>query len=273
MKFSSVLTLAAAYGTVANGLSIPSDVKDIAVRSADEVTNFFEERSEDLYQLYKRKGGGGRGGGSSGGSSGGRSSGSSGSSSSGTSRSSNAGGTSSSGSGARPSYGGGRFYGGGATVPYTAGKRSPAGIYPFILPITALAFFPGLWLYSVYAYDYPNDFTFTNMSLANSSFPNGVNQTRPVQCLCQMYDVCGCDENDDSTYINSIIGNGSYAALNKTLVTVADANNTGTQTIFINGTLPNGTTAAGTSGAAGVGMTWAGWGVMGAAAFYATLMM
>jgi hypothetical protein len=43
--------------------------------------------------------------------------------------------------------------------------------------------------------------------------------------------------------MNDLIGNGSYAALNKTLVNVADVN--GTSTILINGTLPNGTTASG----------------------------
>ena len=39
------------------------------------------------------------------------------------------------------------------------------------------------------------------------------------------------------------MGNGSYDALNKSIITVADIN--GTSTILINGTLPNGTTAAG----------------------------
>lgn len=64
-----------------------------------------------------------------------------------------------------------------------------------------------------------------------------------------------------------MIGNGSYAALNKTLVNVADVN--GTTTILINGTLPNGTTASGGSDSA-AGRTVAegmGWWVMIAMVF------
>jgi hypothetical protein len=68
--------------------------------------------------------------------------------------------------------------------------------------------------------------------------------------------------------MNSLIGNGSTSALNQTLIQVNDVN--GTSTILINGTLPNGTTAAGgTSAAAGrVGgkaMGLAGWTVIGGA--------
>jgi len=40
--------------------------------------------------------------------------------------------------------------------------------------------------------------------------------------------------------MDDLIGNGSYAALNKSVVNVADVN--GTSQIFINGTLPNSTT-------------------------------
>lgn len=54
---------------------------------------------------------------------------------------------------------------------------------------------------------------------------------------------CGCDDNGNTTFLDSLIGDGSYAALNKSLVNVADIN--GTSTIVLNGTLPNGTTAAG----------------------------
>ena len=71
----------------------------------------------------------------------------------------------------------------------------------------------------------------------------GVNETKPVTCLCAMYAVCGCDDNDDTTFLDSLIGDGDYRKLNSTLVQVADIN--GTSTIVLNGTLPNGTTAAG----------------------------
>lgn len=45
-----------------------------------------------------------------------------------------------------------------------------------------------------------------------------------------------------------MVGNGSYDALNKSLVTVARVN--GTDTLVINGVLPNGTTASGGSDSA-----------------------
>lgn len=70
-----------------------------------------------------------------------------------------------------------------------------------------------------------------------------MSQTKNVTCLCAMYSECGCDDNGNSTFLDSIIGDGSYAALNKSLVDVADIN--GTSTIVLNGTLPNGTTTSG----------------------------
>jgi hypothetical protein len=71
----------------------------------------------------------------------------------------------------------------------------------------------------------------------------GANETKPVTCLCAEFSVCGCDDNSDTTFLDSIIGDGDYTKLNKTLVQVADIN--GTSTIILNGTLPNGTTATG----------------------------
>lgn len=104
---------------------------------------------------------------------------------------------------------------------------------------------PGIWLYSVYPYNFNNPYRFRNQSMQNETFPNGTNMSLPVTCLCQEYQVCGCDENDDQMYLKDLVGNGSYAALNKTLVTVSDVN--GTQTLVLNGSLPNGTTAPGGS--------------------------
>lgn len=75
------------------------------------------------------------------------------------------------GSGVRPGYGGGRYYGGGATVPYTAGHRSPLGLAPFLLlPVAALAIFPGLWLYGVYSYPYTHPYTFVNQTIENATY-------------------------------------------------------------------------------------------------------
>jgi hypothetical protein len=115
-----------------------------------------------------------------------------------------------------------------------------------LLPAAALLLFPGIWLWSVFPYYYHNPYTFLNRTVENAT--QGLNQTLPVVCLCQEFSVCGCDDNNNVTFFDSLIGNGSYAALNKTLVTVSEVN--GSRTLVINGTLPNGTTAAGGSSAA-----------------------
>lgn len=174
------------------------------------------------------------------------SSGSSSSSSSGrTSSSSNAGGRTSSGSGVRPAYGGGAYYGGGSSVPYTAGRASPRGISPLFFPLAALTFLPVFWFASsagAYGYHYTHPYSFRNQSDPNN---NGTNTTLPVDCYCSRSSVCGCDDNNDTAYYSSLVGNGSYDGLNKSLVTVARVN--GTDTLVINGVLPNGTTASGGS--------------------------
>ncbi|KAJ5580142.1 uncharacterized protein N7459_006127 [Penicillium hispanicum] len=228
--------------------------------------------------LEKRRGGGGggRSGGSSGGGSGGRSSSSS--SSSGSSRGgSSSGGTSSSsrgGSGVSPSYGGGRYdyysnsngysagyaypasypdsysetrparydgrthdtnryYAGGSPTSYTSGMRSPLGITPFLLPAAALAFFPGVWLYSAYAYPYNHPYYYTNDSTHR-------NESLPVVCLCEEHQECGCDDNNNSTYYESLF-NGTQPH-NTSDVRVVDVN--GTEKIYINGTLANSTASS-----------------------------
>src|ERR1051326_6977517 len=128
-------------------------------------------------------------------------SGSSSSSSGKTSSRSNVGGATRAGSGVRPSYGGGRFYSGGASVPYAAGMRSPLGIAPFLLTGSLLAFWPAVWLYGAYVYPYSHPYTFVNTSAANATFPNGVNTTLPVTCLCSAYEECSCDDNTDSQFM------------------------------------------------------------------------
>jgi hypothetical protein len=188
--------------------------------------------------LIKRKGGGGgRSSGGSSSSSGGSRSGSSSSGSSGSSsRSSTSGGATRSGSGARPAYG--AYYGGGAKVPYTAGGRSPTrGVSPAFLPIAAFAFFPGLWLYgSLYAYPFSTPYYYRNA--------NNQNQTIEITCLCQENSVCGCDDNGNTTYVQQVIGDGTDQPKNSSLVVVLPPLANGTQRAYINGTLPNGTTAA-----------------------------
>ena len=64
-----------------------------------------------------------------------------------------------------------------------------------------------------------------------------------------MYSACGCDNNSNTTYLDSLVGNGSAADENDTLIHIGIVNNT--KTLIINGTLPNGTndTTSTTSGA------------------------
>ncbi|KAL2135511.1 hypothetical protein VTI74DRAFT_8242 [Chaetomium olivicolor] len=239
MRFSLALLASTLLGDAAVQAIVAPPAAELATHQPVQNT----ERDAPKYEeLWKRKGGGGGGGrgggggggGSRGGSSG-SSSGSSGSSSGRGSSTSNAGGRTTTGSGPRAAYGGGRYYGGGASVPYRSGSPSPSGIFPAFLLGSALAFWPGWWL-GAHLYHYNHPYHYHNYS-------SGQNETKPVTCGCDPYNVCSCDENTDQQYMNDLIGNGSYAALNKSLITVADVN--GTSTILINGTLPNGTTAAG----------------------------
>jgi hypothetical protein len=174
---------------------------------------------------------------------------------------SSTGGATKQGSGVQPSYGGGKYYGGGAKTPYSSGGVSPRGIAPVFLGGAALAVFPGLWFYGAYAYPYHNPYTFRNRTGRRNNTQTrrdtdsvqlidirqddtGVNQTKTVQCLCALYSECGCDDEEDPSFLDSLIGDGTYASLNHSLVDVVDFAN-GTSQIVLNGTLPNGTTVAG----------------------------
>lgn len=114
---------------------------------------------------------------------------------------------------------------------------------PYLLGGAALGFFPGLWLYGAYAYPYSHPYNYHNQTAANSTNPNGTDESLPVQCLCQQYSACGCDDNDNSTFLDSLVGNGSAADMNSSLVQIAPVN--GTKTLILNGTLPNDTTGDG----------------------------
>ena len=219
--------------------------------------------SESSRQLFKRRGGGGGKGGSSGSSGSGGSKGGSTSSGSSSSHlgssSSNTGGRTSSGTGAQPkAYGGGAYYGGGAAVPYISGHVSPGGIRPAYIGGAGLLFFPGIWLYGAYAYNYPQEYTYHNDT-------TNTNQTRPVECLCANYNECGCDSNNETDYVDSV-------ANNKTIARVAEVD--GVQKLVINGTLPNGTTVAGAAGSFRHGIAeMSGWWVVIAGVVYTIWFM
>ncbi|KAI0799148.1 hypothetical protein GGR55DRAFT_518183 [Xylaria sp. FL0064] len=255
MKLSNALLGLAALSHGINAAAVPeADAVALDTRSPKTEFQTHPERSTSE-ELWKRKGGGGGGGRGGGGSSsgGGRggSSGSSGSGSSGSSGSSgggrglgsstnSAGGRTTTGSGPKPAYGGGRYYGGGATVPYKAG--SPAGsIAPALLTgaaIGGIGFLGVSYLYGAWLYPYHNHYYYHNAT-------TNMNETKPVMCVCDPYSPCTCDDNGNSTYFSSVVGDGSYTNLNHTLVSVAKNDTTNNQTIYINGAVPNGTTAAG----------------------------
>ncbi|KAI2792094.1 hypothetical protein POX_b02129 [Penicillium oxalicum] len=245
MKFFWITALVLLGSQGVTSLSIPSSDTDVIEHGWLDIPSTNPRHVPDLEK--RRGGGGGKGGGgggggggssssssSSGGSSGGRS-GSSGSSSGRTSSSSNQGGSTRGGSGVSPGYGGGSYYAGGAKTPYSAGGRSPGGISPYLLPLGALAIFPGLWLAGAYAYSYNHPYYYNH---------NGRNDSLPVTCLCEKYQECGCEDNNNQTYYQDLF-NGTEPR-NGSNVRVADVN--GTKTILINGTLPNGTTASTSAG-------------------------
>lgn len=60
-----------------------------------------------------------------------------------------------------------------------------------------------------------------------------------VVCYCDEYSVCGCDDNNNSTYLAEVIGDPPH---NSSIVTIVK--NGTNETAYINGTLANGTTSA-----------------------------
>lgn len=76
---------------------------------------------------------------------------------------------------------------------------------------------------------------------------DGQNRTSNVTCLCQQYQVCGCDPTDNSTFLDQVVSNGTGGApVNSSLVRTIDYGN-GSAATYINGSLANGTTADGGS--------------------------
>ena len=222
MKIPQALLFLLGFITTIHALALPGTLGEVAEASKE---------------LFKRKGGGGGGGKGGGGGSSSSSSGSGGKGGSTSSGSSSSSSGSRTGSSASPSYGsGGRYYGGGSSAAYGSGARSPGGISPLYFGAAGLAFFPGIWLYGAYAYGYPHG-TYHNNT-------NNQNETHPVQCLCAQYQQCGCDNNTDSSYLDSVANNATVAK--RAVIN-------GTDTLVINGTLPNGTEAVTASSAAAGG--------------------
>ncbi|KAI2640986.1 hypothetical protein GGS21DRAFT_502549 [Xylaria nigripes] len=237
MKFFNTFLglVALAHGIAA--VSVPdTDVATLETRIPQSDVEIIPDISA-TEELVKRKGGGGRGGrGGAGASSGGGKGGRVGLGSS----SSNTGGRTTTGSGPAPRFGG--LYSGGAAVPYASGTRS-GNIAPFLLTgalLGGIAFLGVHYAFGAWAYPYTHTYFYHNAT-------TNQNETKPVVCMCDASTSCGCADNGNQTFFQSVIGDGSYQNMNHSLVTVAENETTHQQTIYINGGLPNGTTAPGGS--------------------------
>ncbi|KAL8676192.1 MAG: hypothetical protein Q9186_007264 [Xanthomendoza sp. 1 TL-2023] len=236
MRLLSSTTVLLTISSLTSSLSVPTSNDAHVRRKADSESALIDRSSAEpssgweisLNYLEKRRGGGGSSGGGGGGSSGGGGGGRSGRSS------------------AKPSYGGGKYFGGGATRPYSSGTKSPrAGIVPLAIGIGAAAFiFPGIWIWGAYNYPYNHGYSYRNRTRRANNTDDRIqrrqdqNVTLPITCLCEKYSACGCDDNEDTEYLDSIIGDGTN--LNESLVHIGPDEN-GQQTIALNGTLPNAT--------------------------------
>jgi hypothetical protein len=72
-----------------------------------------------------------------------------------------------------------------------------------------------------------------------------------VQCLCAQYNSCGCDEDTNTTALNTLVGDGSVDSnglVRDSNGTLTAARVNGTEVLLVNGTLPNSTDSS-TSGA------------------------
>jgi hypothetical protein len=89
---------------------------------------------------------------------------------------------------------------------------------------------------ALYVYDYDDNITYTFHNLTTDQ-----EETHRVKCACAQYAVCGCASDIKEEILDEIIGNGSYAALDKDVVVPVRVN--GHDYLLNNGTLSNGTTA------------------------------
>lgn len=126
-------------------------------------------------------------------------------------------------------------YAGGAR-PFPPGQATGSGLRPSFVPATALAVFPGVLLLGAYVYAYDQHHHWVDQETHR-------NRSLPVECFCQQYMDCSCD--DKSKDYAKGFDNGR--PVNSS--TVQDLTINGTEKIYVNGTVPNDTSSHGTSGA------------------------
>lgn len=93
----------------------------------------------------------------------------------------------------------------------------------------------GYPFYAPYYYQYPMATNYNN----NNNGAAANNYSMNVVCYCEQYSECGCDDNNNSTFLAEVIGDPPR---NSSIVTIVQ--NGTNETAYINGTLANGTTAA-----------------------------
>ena len=86
-----------------------------------------------------------------------------------------------------------------------------------------------------------------------------------MNCYCGRFSECGCEANNETDYVTSIANNNSISRV---------ANLNGKSTLLVNGTLPNGTTAASAAPSFRQGLAGlSGWSVVVAGVVYTMWFM
>jgi len=125
------------------------------------------------------------------------------------------------------------YYDGGSRVPYRAGMQAPCGLMPFYANSSAS------WMPYNWGPDGEYCYLLNHTAPALPTNP-AHNTTDPILCVCQNYNLCGCDNTGDSYQIPSTV---KYSIIN------------GTEYAIVNGTLENGTTAPAQSSAESLGVS------------------
>ena len=123
------------------------------------------------------------------------------------------------------------YYDGGSRVPYRAGMKAPCGLMPFYANSSAMP----------YNWGPDGEYCYLLNHTAPALPTNPAhNTTDPILCVCQNYNLCGCDNTGGSYQIPSTV---KYSIIN------------GTEYAIVNGTLENGTTAPAQSSAESLGVS------------------
>jgi len=140
--------------------------------------------------------------------------------------------------------GGRSVYGGGGGTVFLAGAAAgaAAGLLA-VYTIEVASLWPGQWWgdkVSVYPFNSTYEWNFHNATLDK-------NMTMPVACLCSISQSCTCQGTNDPAFIADVMKNGTWEALDHTLVSIGNltVDKVTEPTILLNGTVANGTQSSG----------------------------